>query len=108
MARCRLCCGLERFDVIHDPFHEQPCVDQAVKDKGWRADHALVQQRGADAAGFCRRIGAPPVGRDQGRLCRGQRDVVIAVGVQAVDAQRADDADGDFHSADEVFNIGVE
>jgi hypothetical protein len=45
---------------------------------------------------------------DEGGLGGGHGNVVITFGEEAVDAEGADDAEGDFQGADEIFDVALE
>jgi hypothetical protein len=84
-----------------------PVVQEVVEDEGGGSDDALVEQRRADPARPRGGQRAAPVGRHKRRLGRRHRHVEIAMGVEPVDPERPDDANGDFHRADEILDIGA-
>ncbi len=95
----------QQAGVADNPVDEHARLKQGVEGEGGGAQDAFVEDGGGDAARLGRDIGTAGIGGDEGGLGRGHGDVVIAVGVKAVDAQGACDADGDFDGADHVFDI---
>ena len=72
-----------------------------------RARHAFVEQRRRAAARFGDQPRAARMRRHQRRFRGRERDIEITAREQAVDAQRADHADRNFHGADEVLDVAA-
>ena len=95
----------EVLDVFRRPQHEQPRLGQTDEGEAGRPADALVEQHRRAAAGIAEQLATAAVGGHQCRLRRGQRDVVVAAGKDAVDAQRPRQADRHLHRADEVLDV---
>ena len=76
-----------------------------VEDEDRRALHELLDDRGLDAAALAEQPHAAVVAGDQRAFARRHRDVELALGVLAVDAQRPGEADRHLGHAHEVLDV---
>ena len=105
MARRGLDHTLELVEGGGRPDDEQRGVHQRRKGETRRPLDTFVQQQRGAAAGLRDEARAPRVGRDERGLGGRQRHVVVAVGEEAVHAERSGEADRDLHRADVAFDV---
>ena len=88
-----------------EPLAEVARLAGALEQERRRALHAVVDDRRLHAARLAEQLHAAVVGGDERALGGRQRDVELALGVLAVDQQRAGDADRHLRDADEVLDV---
>ena len=92
-------------EVLVEPLAERARPAGALEQERRRALHAVVHDRRPHAAGRVEQLHAAVVGGDQRALGGRHRDVELALGVFAVDEQRAGDAERDLRDAGEVLDV---
>src|SRR5262249_2691964 len=105
VARRTLGMATKLLDLRRRPQDKAAAFLQIAKGKAGCTTDALVEQHCRAAADLGEELGTAVVGRDQGRLGRGQRNVIISLREQSVDAQGTGDADRHLDRADEVLNV---
>jgi len=92
---------LQVVDVRSEPENELPCLREVLKGKARCAGDAFVEEHDRASPGIGDELRAPAIRGDQGRLGRGQGNVIISRGKEAVDAERPDEPDRKPRGADE-------
>ncbi len=95
------------LELGRSPRDEQGRVHAGLECKARCAAHAFVDHERGAAAGVEEQSRPTRIRRDQRRLGRRQRHVVVAVREKAVDPKRADQPDRNANRADEVLDVAL-
>src|SRR5713101_6873484 len=95
--------GAERVHLREGPHDELSTVPDALKREARGPRDTLVQEDRRAAAGLADQLRATAVRGDERCLGRGERNVVVALRVDAVDAKWPGDADRYLDCADKVL-----
>ena len=103
--RRRLRGGLDRVEILFDPFAEFARLQRVLPDEYRRALHILLDDRGLHAPTFGEKPHTAAIARNK-RSFRGRHGYKkIALGMFAIDAQRSGKADRYLGHSDEILDI---
>ena len=96
---------LDALEVSRQPQAEVPRLPRTRENEHRRPLHGLARDRGGHAAAFLDHPHAAVVAGQHGAFDRGHGDIEFALGVLAVDQQRAGQANGNLRHPEQVLDI---